>query len=276
MGSEAGPSESIGKEYVSWDSPAIGRRMEVNIWGSDAADHACIVFPSSEGRFFQYEDEGMIGAMWHLIESKRLQLFCVDSIDSETFFAGWKRAEDRARRHLDYERYIMEEVLFLEIICHFKLNFVQVVPFVRKRGDPARRLGATGVSWGGYHCVNSIFKFPEVFSFCVSMSGVRRYPVASVAITASNSALFTVSLRDLLGDFVNDDVYFNDPTMVGFLFVWTLDRASDVCSKVLAKPLGREDSRQAPQEQGYPCAWRWPMGGGKQARLPIGIGYPVW
>lgn len=73
----------------------------------------------------------MVNAIWHLIEGKQYQLFCVDSIDSESFFCGWKRAEDKARRHIDYERYIMEEV----------------VPFIKKRGKADRKLGAHGVSW---------------------------------------------------------------------------------------------------------------------------------
>ena len=90
--------------------------MEINVWGSDDADLACLVFPSSEGRFFQYEDEGMIHSLWHLIEGRKLQMFCADSVDSESFFCGDKDPGGRARRHIAYERYVVEEVAIGQLI----------------------------------------------------------------------------------------------------------------------------------------------------------------
>ncbi|KAI9018271.1 Alpha/Beta hydrolase protein [Hyaloraphidium curvatum] len=166
------------KRHVSWHSPNLDRTMAMNIWGSDSAPFACVVFPSSEGRFYDFEDRGMVSSLWPFVEGGKLQLFCVDSVDSESFFGPhWKPAEERAGRHVQYDKYVAEEV----------------VPYVEKCG-PGRVLGTTGVSWGGYHAVNSLLKHPHLFSYAVGMSSV-------------------LSLTEVLGtDFVNDSIYFNDPS----------------------------------------------------------------
>ncbi len=82
----------------------------MSLGGSDCADQAWVVFPSSEGKFYQFEDEGMVSALWPFIEARKIQLFCVDSVDSESFFCGWKNAEGKAARHVEYDRYVRDEV----------------------------------------------------------------------------------------------------------------------------------------------------------------------
>ena len=135
------------------------------------------MFPSSEGIFYQYEDENMVSALWPFIESRKIQLFCIDSVDSESFFCGWKNAEGKVARHVEYDRYVRDEVslVFSLARSHSQHHLCQVVPFIRKTGSADRKIGATGVSWGGYHATNIILRYPDLFSFCISHSGVRGY-----------------------------------------------------------------------------------------------------
>src|SRR5262245_13983896 len=72
------------REYVKWFSPALGREMEMLVFGHSGAP--LLVFPTSMGRFFDYEDRGMIGAVASKYEDGRLQAFCVDSVDSESWY----------------------------------------------------------------------------------------------------------------------------------------------------------------------------------------------
>ncbi|HTD51826.1 MAG TPA: esterase, partial [Thermoanaerobaculia bacterium] len=51
----------MNREYVAWDSPVLGRRMELLWFGH--AGHPMIWFPTSKGRFYQNEDFGLIGAV---------------------------------------------------------------------------------------------------------------------------------------------------------------------------------------------------------------------
>ena len=49
------------REYQRWYSPSLGREMELLIFGHAGA--RVLVFPSSMGRFFEWEDQGMIGVL---------------------------------------------------------------------------------------------------------------------------------------------------------------------------------------------------------------------
>ncbi|HWE63584.1 MAG TPA: esterase, partial [Chloroflexota bacterium] len=69
------------REYQHWHSPVLNREMELLVFGRGGA--AVLVFPTSMGRFYQYEDFGMVEALRHHIEQGWIQLFCVDSVDME-------------------------------------------------------------------------------------------------------------------------------------------------------------------------------------------------
>jgi esterase/lipase superfamily enzyme len=49
------------RDYQSWHSPILGRRMEMLVFGH--AGPPILVFPTSMGSFHEYEDRGMIGAL---------------------------------------------------------------------------------------------------------------------------------------------------------------------------------------------------------------------
>jgi len=97
------------RAYHRWDSPALNRPMELLVFGHAGAP--VIVFPTSQGRFFEYEDRGMVGALTQHIEQGWVQLICVDSVDSESWYASWAHPRGRLNRHDQYERYILYEAL---------------------------------------------------------------------------------------------------------------------------------------------------------------------
>lgn len=135
-----------------------------------------VVFPSSCGRFFEFEEMGMVGAVEGKIDAGQLQLFCVDSVDAESWYNRDVPPRWRIVRHMQYEEYVMHEVL----------------PYVRRvNGNPL--LTAIGCSFGGYHATNIALRHPDVFTGFLSMSGA-----------------FDVS--NFLRGYYDEDCFFNLPT----------------------------------------------------------------
>ena len=162
-------------EYHKWFSPNLGHDMELNVYGYYGKP--VLVFPAQAGRFFDFENFGMIGAIAPFVESGQIKLFTVDSVDGESWANGSAHPADRARRHQDYDRYIVEEV----------------APFIRKHcGDATAKFMTTGVSMGAYHAANFFFRHPDVFDAVIAISGLFR-------------------LNHFIGDYMDDNVYFNTP-----------------------------------------------------------------
>jgi len=89
----------VNREYRKWWSPALGRDMELLVFGDRGAP--VLVFPTSMGRFYQWEDFGIVSHMGPRIDAGWIQLWCVDSVDGESFYNKKAAPQDRARRHAE-------------------------------------------------------------------------------------------------------------------------------------------------------------------------------
>jgi len=169
------------RKYYKWFSPSLYRHMELLVFGHAGA--SVLFFPTRTARFYDYENWKIVEALRDKIEQGELQLFCVDSVDIESFYAPVQPSEKIAR-HLQYEHYILQEVLPLIM---FRPKFTT--------------LTAAGCSLGGYHAVNIAFKYPEYFNKVVAMSA--RYDLT----------LSAHSFPDLFNGYVDEKVYYNMPSM---------------------------------------------------------------
>jgi esterase/lipase superfamily enzyme len=161
------------REYHKWFSPSLGRDMELLAFGH--AGLPALVFPTSCGRFYEFEDRGMVGTVADKIEHGHLQLICVDSVDGESWYNRDVPPRWRIARHIQYENYLMNEV----------------VPLVRQPNRPTH-LAALGCSFGGYHALNIALRHPDIFTAMLSMSG--RFDTSN-----------------FLSGYYDDDCYFNIP-----------------------------------------------------------------
>lgn len=129
--------------------------MELLVFGH--AGPVELVFPTSMGRFYEFEDRGMVGCLASMIESGNLRLVCVDSVDAESWYHWTAHPHDRLLRHLQYESYILEEVL----------------PLVRSwnPGAPDHRIGALGCSLGAFHAALLALRHPGVVRRMLAVSG---------------------------------------------------------------------------------------------------------
>jgi esterase/lipase superfamily enzyme len=140
------------RDYHRWYSRSLGRDMELLIFGHGGAP--VIVFPSSMGAFFEYEDRGMVDALRQKLDAGWLQLYCVASVDRESWYNERAHPRQRVERHLQYEAYILGDV----------------VPLVRQL-NRAPGIGVTGCSFGAYHAMAMALRHPWTFTSCITMSG---------------------------------------------------------------------------------------------------------
>jgi esterase/lipase superfamily enzyme len=142
----------MNREYHKWYSPALGREMELLLFGHGG--EPVLLFPTSCGRFYQNEDFGLIGSIADRIDAGRTIVACVDSVDSESWYNTQVSPAERVRRHDQYESYILHEA----------------VPLLRSRSSGGR-LTLGGCSFGGFHTVAIGLRNPETFDRVVPMSG---------------------------------------------------------------------------------------------------------
>ena len=140
------------REYHADYSPSLGRTMEHLVFGH--AGLPVVVFPTSCSRFYQFEDEGMVAAVQEKIAQGEVQLFCVDSVDAESWYARNVEGRWRIARHLQYERYIMEELL----------------PAIRQRSG-STQLAMAGCSFGGFHAASMALRYPDRVTAMLTMGG---------------------------------------------------------------------------------------------------------
>lgn len=142
----------MNREYHKWHSPALDRDMELLVFGHAGA--RMLVLPTRKQRFFEYEDHGMVHSLRHRIDAGEVQLFCVDSVDDESLYCFDIPPETRIERHLQFERYLLDEVL----------------PFSEKT-NPDEHLIAHGCSFGAYHAMTLALRYPAHFSRVLAFSG---------------------------------------------------------------------------------------------------------
>jgi len=143
----------MNREFHRWYSPSLGRDMDLLVFGHAGA--RAIVFPTSMGRFFEWEDRGMINALAEPLERGWLQLYCVDSVDEDSWYAKWKRPGDRAFRHAQFDAYVRDEVVPL-----------------RAQGNQHSFLMTMGASFGAYHAVTFALRYPQLVNRAIGMSGM--------------------------------------------------------------------------------------------------------
>ncbi|HSH22076.1 MAG TPA: alpha/beta hydrolase-fold protein [Candidatus Caenarcaniphilales bacterium] len=161
------------RESRLWFSRALGHDMELLVYGH--AGQPLLALPSQDGRAADWEGFGMVDAVADLIEAGRLTLIAVDGVDWQSWTNAAAPVDHRARRHEDYHRYLVEDV----------------VPFARAETG-RESVWLTGCSMGAFHAANLFFRRPDAADGVIAMSGLYQP-------------------RLFVGDYSDDHVYFNSP-----------------------------------------------------------------
>ena len=164
------------KEY----SYQLGRDMEFKVYGHSGKP--VIVFPSQDGRFYDYENNRMVEAASDFIESGKIQLFCCDSNDVNSWSS--KSWDNRWR--------ISQQESWFHYICDELVPRIFEINAASNGGNYASGILTTGCSMGAAHSLNFLLRRPDIFSGCIALSGVY-------------------DARFFFGDYMDDLVYANSP-----------------------------------------------------------------
>jgi esterase/lipase superfamily enzyme len=209
------------RSYHNWYSPALGRHMELLLFGHHGAP--VLVFPTSQGRFYEYEDRAMVAALGEHLERGWIQLICVDSVDSESWYCGWAHPSGRVQRHMQYEAYLRDEV----------------VPAVRQQNDNGFWM-TTGCSFGAYHAVNFALRNPWLVRRTIGLSGLY-------------------DLRSFMDGYYDENLYFNNPVdYTANLYDGNQIAALQSLDIILAT--GHDDSNRPSNERLFANLWQHGIG----------------
>lgn len=162
------------REQITIHSARLCRDMPLIAYGD--AGYPVIAFPTQDSPCTNFEEFGMIDALADFIDAGVIRLFCVGSVDAES----WSDAQG------DNEHRTQVQEAFFNHICE------ELVPFVRDRCADARRPLAMGCSMGATHAVICALRRPDLFQGCIALSGVY-------------------DARYFFGDWMDATLYLNSP-----------------------------------------------------------------
>ena len=133
-------------------------------------------------RFYGYKDWWVINSLQEKILAGKIQVYCIDSVDEESFYCKNIAPPERMKRHIQFEKYLLDEL----------------IPFIGKQNKNTALISA-GCSLGPYHAVNFAFRHPHLFKKVIGLSG--RYDLT----------LQMKFFDDLFGGYWDEDIYYNMP-----------------------------------------------------------------
>ena len=168
--------------HILLPSAHLGRN--VHLWAYGHWGAPVIVFPTAAGMAHEWAEQGMVAALWPLVEQGRIKLYCVESNVAEAWTEQGSDPRWRIHCHALYEHFVLHTL----------------VPFVRADcRSHDLRIATAGASLGAMYAANFALKYPELFWWGLCLSG--RYEV-----------------RAFTGGLDNESVYFNNP----LAYVWNL------------------------------------------------------
>ncbi len=159
----------------SWHSGNLDRRMEIATWGHFG--FPLLMFPTAAADFLEYERFYVIDVLKDFIESGKVKVFSINSINRSSWLNSELHPKYKALRQAQYNSYIVEEV----------------VPYIWHSCGGRIGIITTGASLGAFHCANQLSRRPDLFAGMIAMSGAY-------------------DIRDYYsGDYYDENIYFNNP-----------------------------------------------------------------
>lgn len=159
---------------TSWFSPAVQKEMPVAVYGHYG--FALLLVPTAAADYLEYERFEMIDALAPIIESGKVKVFSVNSMNNESWMNKHMLGEHKAIRHNQFNEYIFNEV----------------IPFIKNNTSPDTPIIISGASFGALHSMNLFLKRPDLLNGVIAMSGVY-------------------NLMEYTDGFYDEQVYYNSP-----------------------------------------------------------------
>ena len=164
------------REETNWYSERLLEHMPIATWGHNG--WPILMLPTAAADYLEYERFQLIDVMRPWIDAGKIRVYSVNSVNNRSLMNRRASPEVRIELQKRYDGYLTDEVLpFIRDDCP---GYENVYPLVM------------GISLGGYLAANTFFKHPELFGGAILYSG-------------------TYDIKNYLGGFYSDDVYFNNP-----------------------------------------------------------------
>ena len=147
-------------QYFKDYSPILGREMECKVYGH--AGRPMLFIPCQDGRFFDFEGFRMDKTLAPWIDSGKLMVISIDTLDKETWSDKNGDPYKRIRRYEQWISYIVYEVA------------PKIQQIARERNNWSGTPGVItfGCSLGATHAANLYLRRPDVFDGCLALSGI--------------------------------------------------------------------------------------------------------
>ena len=162
------------REITGWYSPALQREMPIAVYGDYG--FALLLIPTAAADYLEYERFQMMDYLSPYINSGKIKVYSVNSMNNESWMNKEMLGEHKAIRHNQFNEYIYNEV----------------VPFIKVNASWQTPIIVSGASFGALHSMNLFLKRPDLIDGVIAMSGVY-------------------NLTEYTNGFFDEQVYYNSP-----------------------------------------------------------------
>jgi esterase/lipase superfamily enzyme len=162
------------RQITSWYSPRLGKNMPVAQYGYYG--FALLLVPTAAADYLEYERFQLIDALEPFINSGKVKVFSINSINNESWLNDQVDPKQKIIRHQQFNEYVYEEV----------------IPFVKTNTSQDTPIIICGASFGALHSMNLFLKRPDLLDGVIGLSGVY-------------------DLTEYTKGYYDEDVYFNSP-----------------------------------------------------------------
>jgi len=162
------------REIHKWFSPNLNKEMEIVVYGYSG--YALLLFPTADSDYLEYERYHLIDALGEFLSKGEIKIFCINSINSESWLNSSIHPADRAARHQQFNKYVIEEV----------------IPFITNHCKGKVPIVVSGASLGAFHSANTFFRRPDLLAGVIAMSG-------------------SYDIKAYSDGYYDDNCYFNSP-----------------------------------------------------------------
>lgn len=162
------------RTLFGWHSPVLDKEMPIAIYGHYG--FALLLVPTAAADYLEYERFQMMDVLTPQIESGKVKVYSINSINNESWLNNHMDPRDKSIRHQQFNDYVFNEV----------------IPFIRTNSSQETPVITCGASFGALHSMNLFLKRPDIINGVIAMSGVY-------------------DLTEYTKGYFDDDVYFNSP-----------------------------------------------------------------
>jgi esterase/lipase superfamily enzyme len=162
------------RHITSWYSPRLDKEMPIAVYGNYG--FALLLVPTAAADFLEYERFQLIESLRPFIDSGKVKVFSINSINNESWMNYDMDPKHKVIRHQQFNSYVYDEV----------------IPFIKTHTSYETPVIISGASFGALHSMNLFLKRPDLINGVISLSGVY-------------------DLTEYSRGYFDEDVYYNSP-----------------------------------------------------------------